>query len=170
MARRSSSEGSDSSLGISLGVPGVWPRLRWSVWPVVCPWRSSNFKLETSLFVAALVKCTLSGSRKPSLKDPSCRWNAGLLSTKSTCRSLHSTWRPALRASMRSVTSWDFRLGHTLETVTDRAMVFALSMRSLYSPTMSVMGLSTPLSQSLPPTARITRQSLWSLGNLSTDA
>ena len=80
----------------------------------------------------------VSGGYPGNVKDPSCRWNAGLLSTKSTCRSLHSTWRPALRASMRSVTSWDFRLGHTLETVTDRAMVFALSMRSLYSPTDDV--------------------------------
>ena len=72
------------------------------------------------------------------------------------------------RASIRSVISGDFRWGHTLATVTDDAMVLELSIRSLYSATMSVTGLSSPLSQSFPPTARIMRHSLRSSGSLST--
>ena len=113
------------------GVSGVWARLRWSFWVVVCPWRRSNFKLETSLLVAALVKCNVSGNRKPSLKDPSFRWNAELLSTKSTCRSQHSTRGAGVEGINAFSDLRDFRLGHTSETITDRAIVFAFSMRSL---------------------------------------
>ena len=55
----SSEEESDSSLVPS----GACPLLRWSEWAVVWPWRNSSFKLDYRLFVAALVRWTLSGSK-----------------------------------------------------------------------------------------------------------
>ena len=98
---------------------GVDCRRLWSACADVSPWRNCSLRFSTSLFVAAFVRWTPSGSIYPSFTDPSCKWNVGPLSMNSTFRSSHNTLKPAFRALMRSMTVPALMRGQTLDTATE---------------------------------------------------
>ena len=149
---------------------GVWDDFGlWSACADVSPWRNCSLRFSTSLFVAAFVRWTPSGSIYPSFTDPSCKWNVGPLSMNSTFRSSHNTLRPAFRALMRSMTVPGLMRGQTLDTATEMDVSWALLIRASKSVRISGMDLSSVcLSQSFPPITRIRRQSLWEVGRVVT--
>ena len=73
---RSSASGEPSRVWVWVPV-GAWgctrDDRRWSECALSTPWRSSSLRLLTRRFVAARVKCTLSGNKYPSFRLPSCK-------------------------------------------------------------------------------------------------
>ena len=108
-----------------------------------------------------------SANKNPSLRLPSCRWNDGSLSMKSTPSSSQRTFNPALRVVIRWVTSSPRFRGHTLEMATDADTSLAALIRFSYSCSICATSrlASVRLSQSLPPTTMANRCSFWDVGN-----
>ena len=137
------------------------------MWALCAPCRRSWVRFVISLLVAARVRWTPSGNRKPSFRLPSWRWKEGSWATNWTPRPSQVTLRQAFRALIESVTSSPRFLEQMLLTVTDANSSLAHSTRSSNSGIKSVTGVDylTHTSQSLPPTTRTRRCSFRSVGN-----
>ena len=111
---------------------------------------------------------TPSARRYPSFREPSCRWNIGSLSRKSTLRSLAMPLSPAFKDSIRWLTAAVLFRGQTLQMVTVVALALAHSTKSLYWAVMPDTSRSSlSVSQSFPPPMRMMREKGLSIGRLS---
>ena len=112
---------------------------------------------------------TPSARRYPSFREPSCRWNIGSLSRKSTLRSLVMPLSPAFKDSISWLTAAVLFRGQTLQMVTVVALALAHSTKSLYWAVMPVTSRSSlSVSQSFPPPMRMMREKGLSIGSTVT--